>query len=227
MCSEPAEPRSKNSQLEDQTSETLLRRVRDWSDERSWRQFFDTYAGLIYSVARKAGLPPAEADDIVQTTMIGIAERIRNFRYQRDKGSFRGWVCMQAKSKIRDHLRRRRREGEIFRPQRPTETEPYTAIVERFPDYRNDPLVLLDRDSREELVEIALTRVRAMVKPKHYQIFDLAMIKQWPLQRISRTLGVNPSQVYLIKSRIALVLKRETRRVQAQLEQLPASKTSR
>src|SRR5215207_6371279 len=38
------------------TRQSLLVRVKDWHDNASWRDFFDTYWKLIYGVARKTGL---------------------------------------------------------------------------------------------------------------------------------------------------------------------------
>ena len=40
---------------------SLIKRLKDWDDQASWREFFDMYWRLIYNVARKAGLPDADA----------------------------------------------------------------------------------------------------------------------------------------------------------------------
>ena len=53
------------------TRASLLSRLKDWEDQTSWREFFDTYGRLIYGVARKAGLADAEAQDAVQETLQG------------------------------------------------------------------------------------------------------------------------------------------------------------
>ena len=43
------------------TRHSLLSRLKDWDDQESWREFFNTYWKLIYSAAIKAGLTHAEA----------------------------------------------------------------------------------------------------------------------------------------------------------------------
>ena len=43
------------------TRYTLLSRLQNWDDQDSWKDFFDTYWRLIYSVAIKSGLTPTEA----------------------------------------------------------------------------------------------------------------------------------------------------------------------
>ena len=54
------------------TRHSLLSRLKDWNDQESWRVFFDTYWKLIYHAAVKAGLSDAEAQDVVQDTVISV-----------------------------------------------------------------------------------------------------------------------------------------------------------
>src|SRR5690349_16319564 len=68
------------------TRTTLLGRLKDWDDEASWSDFFETYGRLIFRVASKSGLRPAEAEDVVQETVVAVAKHIRAFRYDRNRG---------------------------------------------------------------------------------------------------------------------------------------------
>ena len=43
------------------TRQSLLERLKDWKDQTSWQDFFNTYWKLIYGVARQAGLTEPEA----------------------------------------------------------------------------------------------------------------------------------------------------------------------
>jgi DNA-directed RNA polymerase specialized sigma24 family protein len=43
----------------------------------------------------------------------------------------------------------------------------------------------------------------------HYQLFDLYVMKQWPVKKVAQTLGVNVGLVYLAKHRISALLKKE------------------
>ena len=63
------------------TRRSLLIRLRNWDDQESWRNFFDTYSRLIYGFARKAGFGDAEAQDIVQETVVTVAKHIPQFEY--------------------------------------------------------------------------------------------------------------------------------------------------
>lgn len=74
------------------TRQSLLSRLKDWEDSDSWREFFQTYWHLIYNVAVKAGLTDAEAQEVVQETLIAVAKKMPNFRYDPAVDSFKGWL---------------------------------------------------------------------------------------------------------------------------------------
>ena len=96
-----------------------------------------------------------------------------------------------------------------------------TGTVERCPDRQNDPELRWDQDWQAALADAALARVKRRVPPRQFQMFDLYVVKQWPLRRISRTLGVSMGQVYLVKARVSFLLQHETRRVRTHMERPP------
>jgi RNA polymerase sigma factor (sigma-70 family) len=174
-------------------------------------------------MALKAGLTETEAEDVVQGTMTGVASSIKDFQYDRKVGSFKQWIGNHATWRIQDQLRRPYRDLAMGRQSTGPAARDRTATIHQVPDDRDNFEMFFERDWNEAVAATALERVKTQVKPKHFQIFDLYAVKHWPLRRISRTLGVNVAQVYLVKSRIALMLKQETRQVKSQLECLPAS----
>src|SRR5215472_5615555 len=89
------------------TRYTLLSRLLNWEDNESWKDFFDTYWRLIYSVARKSGLTEVEAQEVVQETVISVAKHIHKFRLDRKLGSFKGWLRNITRWRIADQLRKR------------------------------------------------------------------------------------------------------------------------
>ena len=74
------------------TRQSLLSRLKDWDDHESWRVFFETYWKLIYNAAIKAGLADAEAQDVVQETVISVMKSMPGFEYDAQHGSFKGWL---------------------------------------------------------------------------------------------------------------------------------------
>ena len=60
------------------TRKSLIARLDNWEDQKTWDEFYQTYWKLIYAVAVKAGLRPDEAFDCVQETILSIAKLIIN-----------------------------------------------------------------------------------------------------------------------------------------------------
>src|SRR5262249_12513993 len=96
------------------TRQSLLTRLKHWDDAAGWREFFDAYWELIYNVARKAGLNDAEAQDVVQETVLGGARKIGEVKNDPSRGSFKSWLLGQARWRIGDQFRARKRVARVF-----------------------------------------------------------------------------------------------------------------
>src|SRR3954471_1118795 len=95
------------------TRQSLLSRLKDWNDQESWKVFFDTYWKLIYNAAVKAGLTDAEAQDVVQETVLSVLKKMPGFDYSAEKGSFKGWLLRLTSWRIVDQLRKRQKGIEV------------------------------------------------------------------------------------------------------------------
>ncbi|HMC26287.1 MAG TPA: sigma-70 family RNA polymerase sigma factor [Verrucomicrobiae bacterium] len=199
------------------TRESLLSRLKDWDDAESWREFFERYWRLIYSVARKSGLTEMESQEVVQETLITVSRNIPDFKYNRKEGSFKSWLLHTTRWKINDQLRKRQREDAVLH-RRASPLTDRTATIERVADPAPPGLEgLWDEEWENNIVTMAIDRVKQQVKPRQYQIFDLYVVKKWPLGKITSTLGVNMGQIYLAKHRIGSLIKKEVRNLQGQL----------
>src|ERR1700722_18015711 len=89
------------------TRTTLLQRLKNWQDQASWQDFFDTYWKLIYGLARKFGLNEEDAQDVVQDTMVSVANNMPNFKYDPKLGSFKSWLRTLIRWRISDQIRKR------------------------------------------------------------------------------------------------------------------------
>src|SRR6059058_5511900 len=98
------------------TRRSLLSRLKQWDDQESWQDFFNTYWRLIYSVARRAGLGDGEAQDVVQETVAAVARQMPNFKYDPQAGSFKSWLLLITRRRILDHLRKEYRRVKVDEP---------------------------------------------------------------------------------------------------------------
>jgi RNA polymerase sigma-70 factor (ECF subfamily) len=195
------------------TRQSLLSRLKDWSDQESWRVFFDTYWKVIYHTAVKAGLTDAEAQDVVQDTVLSVSKSMKTFKYDTKNGSFKAWLLRLTGWRIKDQFRKRQKNIQTPRPDARTSTG--TGTVERIPDPAGQPLeAVWDEEWETNLLKAAIRRVKRKVDPSHYQLFDLHVLKHWPVARVARALKMNPGKIYLIKHRISKLIKNEIENLQ-------------
>jgi len=198
------------------TRQSLLSRLKNHDDSKSWEDFFTTYWRLIYSVAVKAGLNDMEAQEVVQETVIAISKKIPEFKYNPETGSFKAWLMNQTRWRIKDQFRKRQRDAKAFQPV--VEENDGPLIIEGYADPAGPELEgIWDAEWQQNLVDAAIERVRPNVSAKQYQIFDLYVNKEWPVEKVQRTLGISASQVYLAKHRISELIKKEIQSLETKL----------
>jgi RNA polymerase sigma factor (sigma-70 family) len=199
------------------TRRSLLSRLRDWDDQESWRLFFDTYWKLVYGVALKAGLSDAEAQDVVQETVMSVARQMRDFRYDPALGSFKGWLRLITQRRIVDHFRKQGRDA-VGHARRSDRTATGTGTIERLPGPESFSLdAVWDEEWERAVMDAAIRRVKQQVTPKQYQIFDCYALKRWPVAKVKTDLGVSLAQVYLAKHRVSRLIRKEVARLQTQM----------
>jgi RNA polymerase sigma factor (sigma-70 family) len=198
------------------TRRSLITRLKNWNDQEGWREFFETYWKLIYSVAIKSGLTDEEAEDVVQETVVTIAKTMPDFKYDRAKCRFKTWLMRITRMRIVDQFRKR--GPEFARGRRREAASLRTPTEERIAD-ATPPFVetLWDDEWQKNLVDAAMEKVKRRVKPQHYQIFYLSFVKELKAPNVARTLGVSAAQVYLVKHRVAAQVKRQIQKLERQM----------
>jgi len=191
-------------QYADRTRRSLIARLHDWQDQRSWDEFYRTYWRLIYAVARQAGLRDDEAWDTVQETILTIAKQSRTGGYDPQKGSFKKWLWHITRWRIKDSFKNRL-----------IETAPgddTTAITDAadLPDLHSESFERVwEQEWQRNIIKAATERVKMQVNPKQFQIFDYCVLRGMSTADVRRRLGVSLAQVYLAKHRVGSILRHE------------------
>jgi len=195
---------------------SLVQRLKEWGDDESWQDFFDTYWKLIYSVALRAGCTSAEAHDVVQETVLTVAKKMQQFKAEPALGSFRAWLCSITRRRVADQLRKRQ-PATLFRERRPRETG-CASTTNEIPDQAEPTLEdYWHEEWQNHLMELALDRVKSRANARQYQIFDLHVVKKLPAERVAHGMGIKVADVYLAKHRVAALIKKEVSRLQRQM----------
>ena len=190
------------------TRSSLLQRLKNWEDKASWKDFFDTYWKLIYGVARAAGLNDAEAQDVVQETIIGVAQKMPRFEYDSSVGSFKSWLMRLTQWRITDQFRKKQYEKAGRRY--PREESLGTSLLEQQPG-----LIGFDLESawneewHKQLLQASLQKAKQRVNPIQFQMFYLHVVKNVPAKKVAERLDVKLAEVYFAKYKVSAVVKKE------------------
>lgn len=84
--------------------QAILARMRA-GEPQALGEFYDLFAGLAHGLALRILRDRAEAEDVVQEVFVQIWRQLE--RFDAERGSPQAWVCMIARSRALDRLRRR------------------------------------------------------------------------------------------------------------------------
>jgi RNA polymerase sigma factor (sigma-70 family) len=184
------------------TDPDLLNRVRDWREDEGWREFYARYAPAINAHARRSGLSPEEAQDVVQATMVKIATYIPTFHYNRSFCRFRTWLNQIVNQRVIG----------IWKERRKTRL-PEEVVADLRSLMGIDLAASGDQVAQTELdhqmVHLCLARTRIAVKAHHWQIFEANTIYQLSAREVARRYGTTVANVWVIRHRLLRRFKEE------------------
>jgi RNA polymerase sigma factor (sigma-70 family) len=189
------------------TRPSLLVRIRDAQDNAAWCQFVEIYAPLIYGFARKHGLQDADAADLTQDVLRVVAKTIPGLDYDRQRGSFRGWLFTVVRNRLRNFLTRRRPYD-----QGTGDTGAHELLQEQ-PAPEDDQATWWDQDFERQLFACAAKQVRRRVQESTWQAFWQTTVLGKSGKEVAQELKMTVAAVYLAKSRIMAQLKEQIRQL--------------
>ena len=196
------------------TRASLLGRLKDWEDNESWRDFFETYWRLIYGFAVQRGLSHEEAQEAVQETVVAVAKNISKFRYDPKNCAFKTWLLDVTRSKIANQFARRARHPPAMSVS--GDGSSTTGLVNNIPDEKAGQWEQVWNEQwQKNLMEAAIQRVKRRVSIEQFQMFDLFVLKQWPARDVAKTLDVTSGHVYVAKHRVSRLVRKEIENLEA------------
>jgi RNA polymerase sigma-70 factor (ECF subfamily) len=183
-----------------QTQPTLLVRIRDVRDREAWERFVDLYAPLVYGFLRKRGLQDADSADLTQDVLRQVSERAKNWEYDPQRGTFRGWLFTVVQNRLTDHWRK---EGK--REQGSGDTGDQKQINEIPHD--QDGSSVWDIDYERQLFHYAAKIVKQDFTPVTWQAFWFTAVEGQSGSDVSKQLDLSVAAVYLAKGRVMKRLK--------------------
>jgi RNA polymerase sigma-70 factor (ECF subfamily) len=186
------------------TSPTLLGRLRRApTDQAAWEEFCRRYGRKILLWCRQWHVQDADAQDVTQTVLLLLAEKMRDFDYD-PAGSFRGWLRTVTLNAWRKLASRQRRAGEG------SGDTAVDGLLQQVAA-RDDLLARLEEEFDRELLEEASVRVRLRVEPRTWDAFRLTALEGRPGAEAAALLDMKVAAVFVAKSRVQQMLRDELR----------------
>ena len=193
------------------TRKTLLVRVQDQQDEKSWEEFAAYYRKYIYMVARNMRLSHHDAEDILQRTLLKLWENLPKFKYDTSKGSFRSWLCTVIRNMVINLVKKKSRMLTGLDDEEQYRVKKYLGSVQ---------LTVLDEIAEREwrlfLANSAWNNIEIGLTDKVKAVF-LMLKKGIALDEVAEALKIQKNTVYVYKLRVQEKLAKEVKRLEKDL----------
>ncbi|HEX5273422.1 MAG TPA: sigma-70 family RNA polymerase sigma factor [Gemmataceae bacterium] len=190
---------------ENATRASLLVRLRTGpNDQAAWNAFVRRYVPLILRWCRDWKLQEVDAEDVTQTVLLKLSEKMRTFDYDPSR-SFRAYLKTLTRYAWCDFLEARGKRPDVGSGDSRMLSQLQTA------EARDDLLRRLDEEFDRELLEEAMARVRARVEPHTWDAFRLTALEGVGAAEAAERLGLRTAVVIKAKSKVRLMLAEEVR----------------
>lgn len=177
------------------------------ADSRAWGIFVDRYGRLLYRWCRRWGSSESDAQDVIQETLMTVVRKISHFRHQQG-GSFRGWLKTIAhRCWIKVVEKADRHSPEL----RTDSGAAFRALASA--TARDDLVRSFDEWARQEMLSLAMARVRRRVDPNTWEAFRLSSIERKSAVEVSQLLQMSAGAIYMATCRVRKMLKEEINRI--------------
>jgi RNA polymerase sigma-70 factor (ECF subfamily) len=185
------------------TSASLLARLRADATPADWRRLVELYTPLIQDWLRRQGLQAQDADDLTQEVLAALVRELPGFRYDPQRGSFRGWLRTITVNRLRDFWRARGR-----RPAAPADSDFERRLAE-LADPASDQSRQWDFEHDRHVARRLLELIRPEFEPRTWRAFQRVALEGAKPAAVAAELGVTTNAVFVAKSRILRRLRQE------------------
>lgn len=190
---------------------TLLERLRSGKDQRAWHDFEDTYKGFIFSLIVRMGMTQEDAEDISQSVLTKVWQKIEDFEYNQNRGKFHNWLAAMTRNTVKDFFRTKKN----FITGRDS-----VEYQEAYDTIESHVLPDLDRLAREEWVlhitNMAWNNIKEDIYPTKQEVFKLVSAEH-PHAEIAKKLGISEASVRVYKAEVFEKMRVEIHRLNQQL----------
>ena len=177
------------------TRYTLIHRIKDRYDEDAWQEFVEIYRRYIYVIIRRMKVDIDTAEELTQSVLIKLWEKLPEFDFNPEIARFRTWLSKVIYYAVINHQNTQNRKPNLV------ELDDNCAI---------DPQInkMMDEEWENYIANLALQKVKTSFSGKALEVFEMSLAGK-SLKEISETLDIKEDSVYRLKNRVKNSLKKQ------------------
>ena len=194
------------------TNATLLQRIKNTHDDKSWDEFNSYYRPYVYMITKGLKLQHDDAKEITQMIMIKIWKNLPKFNYDPDKGYFRGWLRTVTVNTVRTYISKKAYKQESL--DQLNEDEAHGDVDVDFSESEIEKIA--DAEWEQYIFNMAWDNVKDEFNEKVQAVYA-QLLEGKECEDIADDIGVKRNTVYIYRKRIQEKLYREVRRLNREL----------
>lgn len=193
------------------TRHTLLHRLKDQHDEKSWEEFMLTYQKYIYNICKRSKLQHNEAEEFTQEILVKLWKKLPDLDIRTVKGSFRAWLKTMIKNHITNYFNRQKMIREKLTVNNKESLLPYIDKISK-----SDIDEIIDNEWHLHITNLALDKVKESLSASTINAF-LMSLEGRSTEEIAKELSITESTVYVHKKAVKDALQKHIRQLKITL----------
>ena len=187
-----------------ETSLSLLNRLRSSPESETWNRLVDLYAPLIRVWLRKYDVQHSDADDLVQEVLLAVSKDLCKFEHAGQHGAFRGWLKAILVNRLRKFWRARDR-----RPQARGDSD-IDARLAQLDDPSSEMSLIWNREHDQYVLRQLLALAEPHFEPNTWTAFCRMALDGVKPDVVAAEMEISLNAVCLAKSRVLRRLRQES-----------------
>jgi RNA polymerase sigma-70 factor (ECF subfamily) len=186
-----------------ETSLSLLDRLRNSAESENWNRLFELYAPLLGAWLRKYDVQDTDANDLVQEVLLAVSKDLDKFDHGGHPGAFRGWLKAILVNRLRNFWRARDR-----RPQARGDSHMDDRLAQ-LDDPASEVSQIWNRQHDQYVLRQLLALAEPHFAPETWKAFCRVALEGIRADAVAREMEISLNAVFIAKSRVLSRLRQE------------------
>jgi RNA polymerase sigma-70 factor (ECF subfamily) len=186
-----------------ETSLSLLARIRQSGDADDWNRLVELYTPLMRGWLRAYGVNETDAEDLVQEVLSVVAQELARFNHNQRTGAFRSWLRRILVHRLQNYWRGRRHQ-----PAAPGGSSLLEQLKE-LEDEQSQLSRVWNQQHDREVIARLMELVRPRFQPKTWEAFRRQLFEGQQPAQVAASLGMPLGSVYMARNRVLAALRSE------------------